>query len=72
MRWKTAAIGLLAGLALLLAACGTTQEHKGSAEASSESVPAHVSQALAVPLALGNPSEVSPQSVQGLKVVSRC
>jgi len=71
MRRKTMAIGFLAGLALLLAACGTTQEPKGSAGVSSESVPAHVSQALAVPLALGKPSEVSLQSVQGLKVVSR-
>ena len=30
-----------------------------------------MSQALTLPLALGNPSEVSPLSVQGLKAVSK-
>ncbi|MGC8905673.1 hypothetical protein [Thermus sp.] len=67
---KVAAI-LLAGLAFLLASCSTTQGPKENVSATGETVPVHVSQALAVPLALGNPSEVSPQTVQGLRVVSK-
>jgi hypothetical protein len=65
---------LLAGLFLLgssLVACNTTQKPNEPVGTTGESVPVNVSQALTLPLALGNPSEVSPLSVQGLKVVSK-
>jgi hypothetical protein len=65
---------LLAGLFLLgssLVACNTTQKPNEPVGTTGESVPVNVSQALTLPLALGSPSEVSPLSVQGLKVVSK-
>jgi hypothetical protein len=65
---------LLAGLFLLgssLVACNTTQKPNEAVGTTGEGVPINVSQALTLPLALGNPSEVSPLSVQRLKVVSR-
>jgi len=62
------------GLFLLgssLVACNATQNPNEAVGTTGESVPVNVSQALTLPLALGNPSEVSPLSVQGLKVVSK-
>jgi hypothetical protein len=67
-------LSVLTGLFLLglsLVACNTIQKPNEPVETTGESVPVNVSQALTLPLALGNPSEVSPLSVQGLKVVSK-